>query len=503
MIGFIILLILVLLGVIVVQIGKVTELASKIRGEEEAEMQANNRTAVWLVIFMVVFLVGCIWSAIYYKNSMLGYGPLKSASAHGIEIDNIFNVTLFFTGIVFIITQILTFWYSYKYRQQEGRKAKFLAHNNTLELFWTAVPALVMTFLVAQGLSVWNDVMPDVGPDDQYLEIEATGYQFAWDVRYPGDDNKLGTKDFRKIVPGQNDLGLDFSDTKSLDDIVLGGSDRIVLPVDTTIRVRITAKDVLHNFYLPHFRVKMDAIPGLPTYFIFTPIKTTQEFRQELRQYPEWNEPYDPTDPESKARWEEFNYELACAELCGKGHYSMKRIVEIVTKEEYMEWLAGKEAFYKTNIRNSSLDPYLGDLLNYEIEDRKKELNTAFEKAASEGATLEDMNIKLKNVFYNTATAMLDAKSRYELDEVAMLLNKYSSMNVRLEGHTDNTGDADANLELSKNRASNVRDYLVSKGVSANRLSSVGFGQDRPIESNDTDEGRANNRRTELVIISK
>ena len=357
MIGFIILLILVLLGVIVVQIGKVTELASKIRGEEEAEMQANNRTAVWLVIFMVVFLVGCIWSAIYYKNSMLGYGPLKSASAHGIEIDNIFNVTLFFTGIVFIITQILTFWYSYKYRQQEGRKAKFLAHNNTLELFWTAVPALVMTFLVAQGLSVWNDVMPDVGPDDQYLEIEATGYQFAWDVRYPGDDNKLGTKDFRKIVPGQNDLGLDFSDTKSLDDIVLGGSDRIVLPVDTTIRVRITAKDVLHNFYLPHFRVKMDAIPGLPTYFIFTPIKTTQEFRQELRQYPEWNEPYDPTDPESKARWEEFNYELACAELCGKGHYSMKRIVEIVTKEEYMEWLAGKEAFYKTNIRNSSLDP--------------------------------------------------------------------------------------------------------------------------------------------------
>ena len=98
---------------------------------------------------------------------------------------------------------------------------------------------------------------------------------------------------------------------------------------------------------------------------------------------------------------------------------------------------------------------------------------------------------------------MLDAKSRYELDEVAMLLNKYSSMNVRLEGHTDNTGDADANLELSKNRASNVLDYLVSKGVSANRLSSVGFGQDRPIESNDTDEGRANNRRTELVIISK
>lgn len=503
MTGFIAILIVVLLSVIVVQIGKVSELASKIRGEEEAEMQGNNRTAVWLVVFMVLFLIASVASAVYYKNSMLGYGPLTAASAHGSEIDSLFNVTLFFTGIVFIITQILLFWYSYKYRKQPGRKAKFIAHNNTVELIWTVVPALVMTFLVAQGLSVWNDVMPDLGPDDEYLEIEATGYQFAWDIRYPGQDNKLGAKNYLNIKPGFNDLGLDFEDPKTYDDIILGGADKIVLPVDTTIRVRITAKDVLHNFYLPHFRVKMDAIPGLPTYFVFTPIKTTEEFRQELKKYPEWRTPYDPSDPESKERWEEFNYELACAELCGKGHYSMKRIVEIVSREEYNEWLAGKEAFYRTNIRNTDLDPNKGKLLNYEIEDRKVELAEEFSAALAEDASDDSKTITLKHVFYNTGSSELSDLSKYELDNLAQLLNENSTVRAELAGHTDNTGDAEANVVLSNERAKNVANYLNEKGVNASRVIFTGYGDTSPIDSNDTEEGRAKNRRTELRIISK
>lgn len=504
MIGFIAILIVILLAVIVVQIGKVSELAGKIRGEAIAEQQANNRTAVWLVLFMVAMLVLTVGSAWYYRNVMLGYGPLQSASAHGSEIDGIFNVTLFFTGIVYVITQALLFWYSYKYRQMDGRKAQFISHNNTVELIWTAVPALVMTFLVAQGLSVWNDVMPDVGPDDQYLEIEATGYQFAWDLRYPGEDGVLGTKNYKLIKPGTNDLGIDFTDQASHDDIILSGADRIVLPVDTMIRVRITAKDVLHNFYLPHFRVKMDAIPGLPTYFIFTPIKTTEEFRQELRNYPEYNEPYDPTDPESKTRWEEFNYELACAELCGKGHYSMKRIVEIVTREEYEEWIAGKESFYKTNIRGTESDPLKEErLLGFEIEARKDELKADFTKAANPDAAEADRTIQLKNVFYNTGSAALDALSRYELDYLASLMASSPDIEVELRGHTDATGDPLANVELSNTRANNVADYLAKKGVDRSRLSYKGYGSELPIDTNDTDEGRANNRRTELTILSK
>ncbi|HMQ05668.1 MAG TPA: OmpA family protein [Saprospiraceae bacterium] len=491
-----------LLGIIIVQIGRVSELAAKIRGEEEVAQSNNDKTAFWLVVFMIVFLIACVYSAYYYKNQMLGYGPLKAASEHGVEVDSMFNVTLFFTGIIFVITHILLFWYPYKYRQQDGNKARFFPHNTSLEIVWTGVPLVVMTFLVVQGLIVWNRVMPDVKPGDEYVEIEATAYQYAWDIRYPGPDNGLGTRDFRLTDLAFNPLGIDFSDDKSVDDVVLSGSDHIILPVDTTIRVRIIARDVLHNFYLPHFRVKMDAIPGLPTYFIFKPTKTTEEFRRELRRYPEWRELYDPIDPDSKQKWEEFHFELACAELCGQGHYSMRRIVEIVTKEEFEDWKLSQKSYYKTSIRNTDSDPRKGELLKYEIDDRKLELRDMFGTALSQDAGTSDRLIRLNHVFYKEGSDMLDEKSRFELDEIVKFLNENERVIIELLGHTDHTGDPAANIELSKKRADNVKEYLVSKGIEARRISSNGYGSTRPVESNDTVEGRNANRRTELRIVS-
>ena len=501
MTGLIIFLIFLLLGVIIVQIGRVTELAAKIRGEEEVEQQNTNRQAKMMLVFLVVFLVLGLGSAIYYKNVMLGYGPLVSASEHGGDIDSLFNWTLFFTGVVFVITHILLFWFTYKYRNMPGRKAIFQPHNNTLEIIWTVVPAVVMTFLVVNGLVVWNDIMAE--PEGEYLEIEATGYQFAWDVRYPGADNKLATKNFRLIDPATNPLGIDWSDDKAIDDVILSGADKIVLPVDTTVRVRITSKDVLHNFYLPHFRVKMDAIPGLPTFFVFKPITTTKEFRKNLRNYPEWREPYDPEDPDSKERWEEFQFELACAELCGDSHYAMKRIVEVVTREEYEEWIAEKQSkpYYLTTIRGTENDPRIGQLLDIEKKMRNVELTSEF-TLAMESESLEDKIINLKNVFYNTGSASLDNKSQSELDKLAQLLAQFPDVNAELRGHTDNVGDDDLNYTLSESRAGNVMQYLLDKGVSADRLSRIGFGETQPIESNDSAEGRESNRRTELRIIS-
>ncbi len=129
MTALIILLILFLLVVIVIQISKVTELSGRIRGEEIVEQQANNSTAFWLLIFMIVFLSATVISAVYYKDVMLGYGPLTAASAHGVLLDSVFNTTLIFTGIVFVITHILLFWYTYKYRKRKGRKALFFSHD--------------------------------------------------------------------------------------------------------------------------------------------------------------------------------------------------------------------------------------------------------------------------------------------------------------------------------------------------------------------------------------
>ena len=499
MIGLLIVGIILLFAVVVVQIGRVSDLTSKIRGEEATKQKITNSQAVWGLVFCVVFLLFCVASAIYYKDYMLGYGPWVSASAHGGDIDSLFNTTLFFTGIVFVLTHIALFWFTYKYRSKKGRVGVFFSHSNRLEIIWTIVPAVVMVFLVTNGLVVWNEVMPDVDPTEDVLEFEATGSQFQWELRYPGADGKLGTKNFRLIDLGNNPLGQDWSDTKNLDDY---HPTEVYLPVNQKVRIRITAKDVLHSVYLPHFRVKMDAIPGLPTYFIFTPTITTEEYRERLSEYPEWQVPADPEDPSSPQRWETFDYEMACAELCGRGHYSMRRIVKVVTQEEYDAWAASQTSYFAQTVRNTDADPYKGQLLPYEAKARAQELLTDIEAALIEDDP-SSVTINLTNVFFNVGSAELKDDSKYELDNIAKIMSEYNDISVELSGHTDNTGDANANVVLSQSRAESVTRYLTGKGIASNRLRPVGYGQTRPADTNDTVEGRQNNRRIEMKIISQ
>jgi cytochrome c oxidase subunit 2 len=491
---------LVMLGIIVVQISRVRELSAAMRGEEQASINATNRNGLGLMIFMVLFLVATVASAVYYKDSMLGYGPWESSSAHGGAIDSMVNVTLFFTGIVFIATHIVLFWFAYRFRQTRSKKADYISHDNKLEVVWTLIPALVMTGLVVGGLDAWNEVMADV-PDeavagDDYIEIEATGYQFAWDIRYPGEDGLIGTKDFR-MISGINPLGQDWTDAKNHDDFL---PTEIVLPVNVPVRVRITSKDVLHNFYLPHFRVKMDAVPGMPTYFVFTPTVTTDSMRRRLSTYPDYMVPSDPNDPESEPRWKSFNYELACAELCGTGHNSMRRLVRIVERDEYVEWLAGQPSYYLSTIRNTADDPYKGQPVAAELKLQKQELFNAVNFAIS-GKDSIDRVVRLKNISYETGSANLTAISSYELDNVVEILQQYPNIRVEIAGHTDNTGDADANVVLSEARAESVASYLTGHGIDRSRFTAVrGYGASRPAATNDTEEGRAENRRTEFIV---
>lgn len=497
MTSLIIILSVALLAIVLVQIGKVNELASAIRKDEDQEERNNTTQAVWMLIFGAAFLILCVVSAMYYNNWMLGYGPHNSASEHGGNLDYLFNVTLLFTGVVFILTHIALFWFTYKYKGEKGRKALFMPHNNTLELVWTGIPAIVMTFLVVKGLVAWNDVMADVQPDEEVINIEATGWQFAWNLRYPGPDGELGVKDFRLIEPGINDLGQDWTDPRNHDDF---NADELVLPVGKKVKVNITARDVLHNFDLPHFRVKMDAVPGIPTYFVFTPSITTEEYRQELKKYPEYHALSDPDDPESDPLWKSFNYELACAELCGKGHYSMRRVVRVVSEQEYEQWLTQQNSHYLTTVHNTESDPLAGMIVDAEKNVRIAQFNNLLENAIS-SEVASDKVIRLEYVFFKTGSAQLDEKSMFELDNVAEQLNKYPEVNVELAGHTDNVGDPDNNLSLSQERAQVVLSYLTNKGVSSERLSSKGYGESNPIESNDSEEGRATNRRTELIVL--
>ena len=486
-----------LIAIILLQVSRINELSKNIRGVEEAAIRSNERQSKYLLYFMVVFLVGTIVSAYYYKNYMLGYGPHTAASEHGPSLDRLFNVTLVVTGIVFVITQIALFWFGYKYRYHPEAKASFMPHDNKLEIIWTAIPAVFMFGLVINGLIVWNDVMADVDPDEDYLEIGATGLQFQWVIRYPGADKKLGTKDFR-LINNQNILGQDWLDVKNLDDFHAGD---IVLPKGKKIRVRITARDVLHNFYLPHFRVKMDAVPGLPTFFVFTPTMTTEEYREELSKYPEYQVPADPLDPDGPQKWEVFEYELACAELCGNGHYSMRKKVVIVEPDEFQAWQRQQSSYYLSSVRGTDGDPYLNQLFDFEVKARKGEFDDALSAAIAAPDSIEKI-VELKYVFFETGSARLTELSKYELDNVVTALNENENLTLEMRGHTDNTGSTEGNLSLSQNRAEAAAQYVINAGIDAERLTSIGYGETLPRDTNATEEGRAKNRRTELKIIN-
>lgn len=278
----------------------------------------NNLNSNLMVGFIFIGLSLGLFYSFYYQPLYLP----EASSIHGMEIDKMFNLTLAVTGIVVIITHLILLYFVHKYRWSEGRRALYYPDNNKLEMMWTIAPAIVLTVLVLDGTKNWNAIMQP--PPADAVEIELTGKQFAWNIRYAGADNEFGKTNFR-LISAENELGFDWEDSAGKDDVMPG---EIYMPVNKSILLKIRARDVLHSVYLPHFRVKMDAVPGMPTQFCFTPNKTTKEMRAKLGN-------------------ENFNYELACTEICGRGHFSMKRTVVVVTEEEYNEWLRKQKPYFK------------------------------------------------------------------------------------------------------------------------------------------------------------
>ncbi len=290
-----------------------------------------------------------------------------------------------------------------------------------------------------------------------------------------------------------------WEDPKNLDDFQ---PTDIVLPVGKKVRVRILARDVLHSFFLPHFRVKMDAVPGMPTYFVFTPSRTTEEYRKELSKYPEYQIPADPDEPNGPQKWEVFDYELACAELCGAGHFSMRKVVRIVEEDEYEAWLNEQTPYYFSSIRGKDSDPYKDQLFESEIEDRQKNFeNDMYEVMYKELGEGEDRVFQLDNVQFQTGSAQLSDLSAYELQNLADFMKENVDLKIEVQGHTDNTGDEDANIALSQSRADQVAGFLTKAGISPDRVISKGYGSSVPVESNDTEEDRAKNRRVQIEIL--
>ena len=297
-------------------------------------------------LFPVFFITGMV-TIVIYSYSANDFLLPEAVSIHGKKTDFLFWISMVIIGIVFFITHILLFFFPYIYRFKRERKAHFYPDNNKLEIIWTAIPAITMIVLVFLGWRTWHDMMYNRYEDA--ITIEIMGKQFNWQVRYPGKDGKLGKYDFRKIN-AINSMGIDFTDASSLDDFL---PHEIHLPKGKPIKLNIRSRDVIHSVFMPHFRLKMDAVPGMQTHFWFTPTKTTAEIREELSKDIVWKN-IDPNTEEPK--WKNFNYELACTEVCGSGHFAMRMLIIVEEPEEFDKWYddqqswANKNADYITSI---------------------------------------------------------------------------------------------------------------------------------------------------------
>jgi cytochrome c oxidase subunit 2 len=289
----------------------------------------NSINAFLFVVFMVVFFLFVGWQFLKYMKFTLP----EAASAHGVLIDQMLAITFWITFFVFIVTHILLFVYAYIYRRRDGRKAYFYADNHQLEFLWTIIPAAVLTVLVLYGTKVWREITQgEIEPEATTIELFA--YQFGWKARYAGTDGELGNHNY-KLISATNDMGIDPEDPKAGDDLLVP---EVYLVVNKPVLLKMRARDVIHSAYLPHFRVQMNVVPGMPTQFYFTPTMTTEQMRR------------------STGNWD-FNYELACNKICGAAHFNMRMKFVVVEQAEYDAWLAKQKYYFKKpEVQTASLN---------------------------------------------------------------------------------------------------------------------------------------------------
>jgi cytochrome c oxidase subunit II len=246
------------------------------------------------------------------------------ASAHGGQIDSlifwihVFMLVLFVGWGGFFLFAVVRFR---KSRNPVADYAGVRSHRSTYLEIGVAVVEAVL--LIGFAIPLWAARVDRIPPESEALVVHLTGEQFAWNVRYAGPDGVFGKTDIKLIDVQENPLGIDRSDPAAKDDITT--VNQLYLPVNKPIIVKLRSKDVIHSFGVPEFRVKQDAVPGLTIPVWFIPTITTAEMR-------------------TRTGNAEFQYEIACAQLCGLGHYRMRGFVTVLTAEEFQKWTAEKLA---------------------------------------------------------------------------------------------------------------------------------------------------------------
>jgi cytochrome c oxidase subunit 2 len=233
------------------------------------------------------------------------------------SIDDNIILTFWVTGTVFVVVCLFMAYCVWRYRYRPDRKAEYKPEDKKLEVRLTLITALGVAALLAPGLVTWNKYISV--PKDA-IKIEVLAYQWGWNFRLPGNDGALGTTSV-SLISDENPYGLNPKDPNSKDDILVMDAD-LHLKIDQPVKVELRSLDVLHNFYIPQFRAKMDMLPGIITYYWFTPEK-------------------------------KGDFEILCAEFCGTGHYAMRGRVLVDEEKDYSNWLAKQITHEKMLAKNN------------------------------------------------------------------------------------------------------------------------------------------------------
>jgi cytochrome c oxidase subunit 2 len=258
------------------------------------------------VFVAVIFAIIIIASIIFHFWSPWWWTPVASNWGN---IDATIILSFWVTGAVFVGVCLFMAYCVWRYRYRPDRRAEYEPENKKLEWRLTWLTSLGVAALLAPGLLVWNQF---VTVPQNAFNVEVLAYQWGWNYRLSGEDGILGKTD-AKLVSYENPYGLNLNDPNGRDDIIVQDAD-LHLQIDQPVKKNLRSLDVIHNFYVPQFRAKMDTLPGIVSYYWFTPTKTGK-------------------------------YEILCAEFCGTGHYAMRGTVLVDEKKDYNDWLAQQITF--------------------------------------------------------------------------------------------------------------------------------------------------------------
>jgi cytochrome c oxidase subunit 2 len=257
-------------------------------------------SGIVLAGMILVLIISSLW---LFIAKPYWFPPL--ASLHGADIDNLFAAVLLVSGIAFVLVQGALGFFVARYGQQGNERASYWHDNPKAEAILLIGTSVILTVLVFMGQRVWANMYFTDPPADA-LVVQVTGEQFAWTFHYPGADGVFG-RTSNALITATDSIGLDRTDPAAMDDIV--SQNNMHVPNNRTVKVRLRSKDVIHSFFLPNLRVKQDAVPGMAIEVWFTPTVAGA-------------------------------YEIACAELCGLGHYRMRAFLTVdQSEDDFNRWL--------------------------------------------------------------------------------------------------------------------------------------------------------------------